>query len=238
MVNRRKCPANVRKVESMTLDAAYFAEARSRLYASVLSDVLDAMGLPEHAMAPALRPLDPGAVLFGRARTGQYLDVFAAAAPGRNPYEIEMALVDDLAPGDVAVFNCGGTERYAAWGELLTTAAQARGAVGAVIDGQTRDARLVRESGFPVFCRSIGMLDAAGRGEMAAMDTPVQCGGVRVARGDLIFADLDGCLVIPAAAAEEAVARALEKAAKEDTVRAELRAGASLRATFARHGIL
>jgi regulator of RNase E activity RraA len=238
MVNCAKCLAKAAQVESMRLDAAFFAETRMHLYASVLSDVLDAMGLPVHAMAPALRPLDPASVLFGRARSGQYLDVFAPPAPGRNPYEIEMALVDDLKPGDVAVFNCGGTERYAAWGELLTTAALARGAAGAVIDGQTRDAKLVRASGLPVFCRSIGMLDAAGRAEMVAMDVPIECGGVRVAPGDLIFADIDGCLVIPAAAAEEAVALALEKAAKEDTVRDELRAGSSLRAAFARHGVL
>jgi 4-hydroxy-4-methyl-2-oxoglutarate aldolase len=222
----------------MRLDTDFFAEARPRLYASVLSDVLDAMGLPAHALAPALRPLDPEGVLFGRARTGRYVAVEAPPEPGANPYEIEMALVDDLKAGDVAVFDCAGTERYAAWGELLTAAAQARGAVGAVIDGQTRDAKLVRASGFPLFCRSIGMLDAAGRAEMAEMDVAVRCGGASLRPADLVFGDIDGCLVIPAEAAEEAVRRALEKAAKEDTVRDELRAGARLCAVFARHGVL
>jgi 4-hydroxy-4-methyl-2-oxoglutarate aldolase len=235
MVNHRKCLGNSPEIAAMRLDAEFLAAAKPRLYASVLSDVLDAMGLPAHALAPALRPLDPDSVLFGRARTGRYVDVEAPPAAGANPYEIEMALVDDLKAGDVAVFDCGGTERYAAWGELLTTAAQARGAVGAVIDGQTRDAKLVRASGFPLFCRSIGMLDAAGRAEM---DVAVRCGGASIRPGDLVFGDIDGCLVIPAEAAEEAVRRALEKAAKEDTGRDELRAGARLRAVFARHGVL
>ena len=221
----------------MPLDRDDFANGRRRLYAAVLSDVLDSMGLPVHAFGTAIRPLDEGRVLFGRARTGLYRDVHHVE-PGENPYAVEIALVDDLRPDDVAVFDCGGTERYAAWGELLTTAAMARGAAGAVIDGQTRDATLVRQAGFPVFVRAIGMLDAKARGTMHAFDVPVAIGGVPVHSGDLVFGDADGALVIPAAAAEEAIRLALEKVAGEDTVRDELKAGAKLGDVFARHGIL
>lgn len=215
----------------------FFAEGRRRLYSSVLSDVLDGLGCPEHAMAAAIRPLDDASVLFGRARTGQYIDSFEVVE-GENPYATEIALVDDLKPDDVAVLNCGGTERYAAWGELLTTAALARGAAGAVIDGQSRDVRQIRETGFPVFVRSIGMLDAKGRGYMQAFDLPVQCGGVPVRSGDLVFADIDGALVIPAELAEAAVGLALEKVAAEDTVRAELARGDRLADVFDRHKVL
>ena len=221
----------------MAFDDRFFAEGRRRLYAAVLSDVLDAMGLPDHALDVAIRPLDPAAVLFGRARTGLYRDVYQVA-PHENPYAVEIALVDDLRPDDVAVFDCGGSQRYAAWGELLTTAALARGAAGAVIDGQTRDVRLIREMAFPVFCRDIGMLDAKARGTMQELDVPVEVGGRRVRPGDLLFADADGVLAIPAEAAEEAVRLALEKVAGEDTVRAELRRGDRLKDVFDRHGIL
>src|SRR5215213_3844099 len=82
-------------------------DLQKRLYAAVLSDVLDGMGLREQAMKPFVRPLDEDSVLFGRARTGLYMPVYEVRE-GENPYEIEIALVDDLKPGDVAVFSCGG----------------------------------------------------------------------------------------------------------------------------------
>jgi hypothetical protein len=73
-------------------------------------------------------------------------------AEGENPYEVEIALVDDLKPGDVAVFACGGpTDRIAPWGELLSTAASYRGSVGCVTDGLVRDVRQIRTMNFPVF---------------------------------------------------------------------------------------
>lgn len=221
----------------MDFDARFFAEGRRLLSSGVLSDVLDQMGLPRHDMAADIRPVDDASVLFGRARTGQYADVFHRAE-GVNPYEIEIALIDDLGPDDVVVMNCGATRRYAAWGELLTTAARARGAVGTVIDGQSRDVRQIREMGYPLFTRSIGMLDAAGRGEMVARDVPIECGGMAVASGDLIFGDVDGVLVISAEAAEEAVRLALEKSAGEDKVREALAEGELLSDVFARYGIL
>ncbi len=221
----------------MDFDARFFAEGRRLLSAGVLSDVLDQMGLPRHAMAAEIRPLDDAQVLFGRARTGQYADVFHRAE-GVNPYEIEIQLIDDLRADDVVVMNCGATRRYAAWGELLTTAARARGAVGTVIDGQSRDVGQIREMGYPLFMRSVGMLDAAGRGEMVARDVAIECGGPAVRPGDLIFGDIDGVLVIPVEAAAEAVRLALEKIAGEDKVREALAEGELLGDVFARYGIL
>lgn len=221
----------------MAFEAEFFDLGRRRLSAALLADVLDSMGLAPRAMDPALRPLDPAAVLFGRARTGQYLEVFERPE-GRNPYAVEIALIDDLAPDDVVVLNCGASRRYAAWGELLTTAAKARGAAGAVIDGQSRDVRLIVESGLAVFARAIGLLDSAGRGEMVAADVAIECGGQPVRPGDLVFGDGDGVLAIPAEAAEEAVRRGLEKAAGEDRVRQALEAGEPLARVFERFGIL
>ncbi len=92
------------------------AEIRNTLYSAVLSDVLDGFGFREQAMRPFIRPLDETTVLFGRARTGLYMATYQVAE-GENPYEIEIALVDDLRPGDVAILACGGpTERIAPWG--------------------------------------------------------------------------------------------------------------------------
>ena len=209
-----------------------------KLYSAVLSDVMDGLGLMEQALKPFVRPLDDSLVLFGRARTGLYMPRYQVA-DGEDPYAIEIALVDDLQPGDVAVFACGGpTDRIAPWGELLTTAAQVRGATGCLTDGLIRDVKPIREMGFPVFHGGIGPLDSKGRGKMMEMDCRVICGGVAVAAGDWVFGDADGAVVIPQAAAEETFAKALEKVQAENRTRDELRAGRSLREVFDRFGIL
>lgn len=209
-----------------------------RLYAAVLSDVLDGMGLREQAMRPFVRPLDEASLLFGRARTGLYMPVYAVRE-GENPYDAEIALVDDLRPGDVAVFACGGpTDRIAPWGELLSTAARARGAVGCVTDGLVRDIRAIRAMDFPVFHGGIGPLDSKGRGKMMYADVPVVCGGVLVNPGDYVFGDADGVVVIPAATADEAFTTALAKIDAENTTRDELAAGMKLGDVFRKYGVL
>ena len=63
------------------------ADLQKRLYAAVLSDVLDGMGLREQAMKPFIRPLDEASVLFGRARTGLSMPVYEVWE-GENPYEV------------------------------------------------------------------------------------------------------------------------------------------------------
>lgn len=218
--------------------ASSFADLSSRLYAAVLSDVLDGMGLRDQAMKPFVRPLDEERVLFGRARTGLYMPVYSVRE-GENPYDVEIALVDDLEPNDVAVFACSGpTDRIAPWGELLSTAATARGASGCVTDGLVRDIRAIRRMGFPVFHGGIGPLDSKGRGKMVERDVPVVCAGVIVYPGDYVFGDADGVVVVPQAAADEAFSTALSKAEAETTTRDELAAGLKLADVFRRHGVL
>lgn len=216
-------------------------QLRRLLYTSVLSDVLDSFGLMHQALKPFVRPLDESLVLFGRVRTGRYaLQQPGASAPdGHNPYELEMTLIDDLQPGEVAVLACGGpTDWIAPWGELLSTAAVARKSAGCVTDGLVRDVARIRAMGFPVFHGGIGPLDTKGRAEMVEMDTEVTIAGAHAKTGDWIFGDVDGVVVIPAASADDIFRTALDKVLAEDQTRAELEAGDSLRAVFARHGVL
>lgn len=215
-----------------------FKGLSKRLYTAVLSDVLDDLGHPDQAMAPFIRPLDEGQTLFGRARTGLFMPVYSAEAHG-NPYEVEIALIDDLKPGDVAVLACDGpTGRIAPWGELLTTASRMRGAAGCVTDGMVRDVRQIRETDFPVFHGGIGPLDSKGRGRMMAMDVPVKCGGARIAPGDLIFGDVDGVIVLPAALADRAIETALNKVESENRTRDALLEGRLLAEVFEEYGVL
>lgn len=213
-------------------------QLRGVLYAAVLSDTLDSLGLPNQAMRPFVRPLDESLVLFGRARTGLYMPVYEVRA-GENPYAVEIALVDDLKPGEVAVLACGGpTERIAPWGELLTTAARARGAVGCVTDGLVRDIRHIRQASFPVFAGGIGPLDSKGRGKMMERDCTVMCAGVLVRPGDLVFGDADGVVVVPKEHESEVIEAALAKIRGENHTRDELARGATLAEVFARYGVL
>lgn len=215
-----------------------FAELKPVLYTAVLSDVLDSMGYMHQAMRPFVRPLDDALKLMGRVRTGLWMQVYTVTE-GENPYEHEIALIDDLKPGDVAVFGCGGpTDRVAPWGELLSTASKCRGAEGCVTDGLVRDVRQIREMQFPVFHGGIGPLDTRGRARMVAIDVPTECGGVRVAAGDIVFGDVDGVVIIPAGIAEEAIGLALAKISAENRTRDALLRGDLLQDVYARHGVL
>lgn len=213
-------------------------DLKGRLYAAVLSDVLDELGHPNQAVKPFVRPLDEASVLCGFARTGLYMKRYHLPQ-GHNPYALEMDLIDSLKPGEIPVLACDGpTDRIAPWGELLTTASSVRGAAGCLTDGLVRDVRRIRELGFPVFHGGIGPLDTKGRAEMMAADEPVELGGARVAPGDFVFGDVDGVVIVPRAIASEAIRLALAKIEAEDSTREELLAGNSLRSVFERHGVL
>ena len=208
------------------------------LSSSILSDIMDSLGLKGRAMKPFVRPIDDGKVLVGRARTGLYMPTYALRE-GENPYEVEIALVDDLKPQDVVVLACNGpTDRIAPWGELLSTAAQARRAAGCVTDGMVRDVRQIREMGFAVFHGGIGPLDTKGRARMVDRDVPVECAGVSIASGDIVFADIDGVVVVPRSHEGAVLDKALAKLQGENNTRDALRKGESLAVVFKRFGIL
>jgi 4-hydroxy-4-methyl-2-oxoglutarate aldolase len=219
------------------VDDQLIETVRRSLYAAVLSDVLDGQGYRHQILPPSIRPLDDRLILCGRARTGLYRDVYHVQ-PGSNPYELEIALIDDLKPGDVAVLACGRSGRIAPWGELLTTASIARGSTGCVTDGLVRDTNAIRQLEFPVFHGGIGPLDSKGRGEVCALDVPIEIAGVTVNPGDLVFGDADGVVVVPQPIARQTVERALEKVEGEDRTRDELRQGAYLADVFKKYGVL
>ena len=218
-------------------DPRFLPGIRETLYTAVLSDVLDELGFRDQVMAASIRPLDEDLVLAGFARTGLYREVFHVA-PGENPYALEIALIDDLRPDEVAVFGCCGSRRIAPWGELLSTASRARGAAGCVTDGMVRDIRAIRALRFPVFHGGIAPLDSKGRGKVAEIDVPIHCGGVAVAPGDLVVGDADGVIVVPRGVEGDALRRAFAKVTGENNTRDELAAGARLADVFARFGVL
>jgi 4-hydroxy-4-methyl-2-oxoglutarate aldolase len=220
-----------------TLDNALFDMMAAKLYVAVISDILDAMGYRNQVLQPGVVPAqpDPSQVLVGRAATllvGPQYEVV------EQPYTNQIAAIDALEPGDVVVSGVGGMTNIAVWGELFSNAAKARGARGFLTDGCHRDTRMVLDLGFPVFSRGPRPVDISGRGTVISIGRPVEVAGVVVYPGDVVFAEVDGVVVIPHNLAEETVSRTFEKVAKEDGAREDLRAGRLLSEVWSKYRVL
>ena len=216
-------------------DNALLDLLRTKLYTAVVSDVLDRQGFLEQAMAARIRPIEPRMRLVGRAHTVLSADVYQRP---ENPYITEIAAVDALKPGDVMVAATNGSERTCLWGELLSTAARARGATGCLIDGHVRDVRRILEMEFPVFCTGFRPVDSSSRSIVLDHGVPIRCGDVMVHPGDIIFADVDGVVVIPQAQLAATVEAALAKVESENNSRVMLEEGYLLRDVYDRYGVL
>ena len=222
-------------VNGLEPDVEVCAFVEQNLYTAVVSDSLDELGVRQQAMREYLRPLHGVRCFAGWARTISCSDIYHVP---EDPYSIEIEAVDSLKPGEVAVVGTGKSTRNAPWGELLSTAARARGARGAVVDGLVRDVDKIEELGFPVFAAGIKPVDSKGRGIVTAYNVPVECGEVLVHAGDLVFADRDGVIVIPRALVQEVVGMATDKVRRESDSRSELLRGAYLRDVFAKYQVL
>lgn len=209
--------------------------AKEETYSAVISDSLDQIGVRDQVMLHNIRPVFPEAVLCGKAFTILSMDVYEMA---EDPYTEEIAAIDSLKPGDVVVWATHESVRTGVWGELLSTACVARGAVGAVTDGLARDIKGIIRLSFPVFCRGIAPLDSAGRSIVTHHQVRVMAGGVTVNPGDYVFADFDGVVVIPAEHFETCIEKAVEKATKENHSIRELREGKLLREVYEKYGVL
>jgi len=212
-----------------------FDTMRDKLYASVISDTIDRLGARNQGMRADIRPMWEGAVVVGRAYPVLTADVYKLVD---DPYGGEIDAVDSLKPNDVMVVCTQRSTRTCFWGELLSTAARARGARGIVIDGYTRDVAQITRMKFPTFATGIYMVDSAGRSIVIDHGCPVDCGGVLVNPGDIIFGDIDGVVVIPKELEKEVIPLALEKVSKENQLRDELLKGSLLRDAYNKYGIL
>ena len=219
----------------LELDEDFSALAEEKLYTAVVADALDQIGIRNQAMREYLRPVYRCRVFCGWARTIACSDVYHTPP---EPYAMEIEALDSILPGEVVVVSTQQSKRNAPWGELLSTAAKARGARGAVVDGLVRDVRKIEELGFPVLAAGIKPVDSIGRGIVTAYNVPVECGEVLVNPGDFVFADFDGVVVIPRANVDEVLQLALNKATRENSSRAELMKGAYLRDVYQKYGVL
>jgi 4-hydroxy-4-methyl-2-oxoglutarate aldolase len=203
---------------------------------AAIADALDRLGHREQVMHSGMRPVVAGGWILGAAFT---IQAVAQPREAEEPYKQELMAVDAIPSQSVVLLSAGGVSEAGIWGELLSTRALARGAVGAVIDGAVRDLIGIGRLGFPVFATAVHAADSYGRAEVVSFGEPISCGGVPVSPGDLIAADLDGVVVIPADVADRCLADAAAKLSKEQQARQMLSGdGASVRDTYARYGVL
>lgn len=170
-------------------------------------------GRPMH---PRIRCAWPGAKVAGPAYA-------VTCAPSDN-LAVHAAVVEAPA-GSVLVVATDPPER-GYWGEVLTTAAEARHLAGLVIDGCVRDLAALTAHGFPVFAVSTA-LPGATKDSPGTAGTPTDVAGVRVTTEDWVVGDDDGVVVVPGARLDEVVAAGRSRAAKEQRLFDQLRSGAT-----------
>jgi len=205
-------------------------------YAAAFSDILDEMGYRSQAVSPdaRIRPLCEAFVCAGRAVT--LLNV-----PDTNeedPYDLVIKCIDSLSPGAILVTTGKVHLETGIMGELTATALRVKHCRGAIVNGYTRDLRKLIKMGYPTFAWGASPIDTTGRVRVVEYNIPITIGGVQVTPGDLVFADLDGVMVIPRSAEEEVISKVLDRVSTESVVRKELAEGRAMAEVWSRHGVL
>lgn len=205
-------------------------------YSAAFSDVMDEIGYRDQVIAPDanIRPLCSHFVSAGRAVTL----LNAPDANEREPYDLVIKCIDSLAPGTVLVTTGNAPLPTGIMGELTATALRVKGCRGAIVNGYTRDVRKLMAMNYPTFAWGASPIDTTGRVRVVQYNMPITIGGVRVCPGDLIFADLDGVVVVPREAEQEIIAKVLERVSTENVVRRELAQGKKMSEVWSKYGVL
>jgi regulator of RNase E activity RraA len=215
-------------------DTELFQLMRTELYTAVVGDIMDTLHYRHQFLPPQIKPLRNDMIVAGRAMTVLEADVFEEQNP---PFGLMLEALDSLKENEIYVAT-GSSPAYALWGELMSTRARAAGAVGAVLDGYSRDTRGILHMGFPTFSYGTYSQDQAVRGRVIDHHVELEIGQARIRPGDILFGDIDGVLVVPREIEVETMTKALEKARSEKVVKKALEQGMTAAEAFRKYGIL
>ena len=207
----------------------------ARIYTAAITDVMDEMGLQRQTLPAAIQPLLPDMRAAGYAFTAR------GRARKNGPSERDATLRQFLGmlgavPADSVLVLAANDNVAAHFGELSAEWLRSRRVRGAVIDGATRDAAYISRIRFPTFVRYRTPQDSVPRWRVSDWGQPLTIGGVRIALGDVVVADLDGVVVIPRRAASEVLARCEKLVGTENKVRTAVKGGMLPLAAYEKFG--
>ena len=186
-------------------------EKLSRFGVATVHEAMGRIGL----MHPYMRPIYASAQACGPAVT-------VLLQPGDN--WMMHVVAEQLQPGDVVVAACTADNTDGFFGDLLATSFRARGAIGLIIDGGVRDVKDLTEMKFPVFSKAVSAKGTV-KATLGSVNISVVCAGALVHPGDVVIADADGVVIVPADIAQQAADAAEAREATEEEKRAKLARG-------------
>jgi 4-hydroxy-4-methyl-2-oxoglutarate aldolase len=212
---------------------ASLTERLARCYTGAVHDVLQMMGHDNIVLPPEIKAISPGTRLAGPVWTvSGHID----RTKTRDETLLGWCTLLSKAPARHIVVCQPNNHEVALMGELSAQTLHARGVLGYVVDGASRDTDLVLEQGFPVFCSFLTPADIVERWIPDRYGEPVTIGTVTIATGDYLLGDRDGLVIVPRAIAEEVVAKTEEVVATESDMRRALIGGMDPVAAYNKYG--
>jgi len=214
---------------NMQLDSAVVATL-SQVTTATLTTILLKKGL-RNVFLRGTRPLRPGQPrLVGRAFTLRFVPAredLATPASWGSPISTRAA-IEDMPAGCIAVVDAMGVKDAGIFGDILCARMQKRGVTALVTDGVMRDVAGVLGTNLPVWCDGVAAPPSVAGLTFVAWQQPIACGGVAVFPGDIIVADDDGAVLIPADLLDEILALAPEQERFEGWIMKQVERGVPL----------
>ena len=208
-------------------------ERLAQCYTGAVHDVLRMMGHDDIVLPPAIKAIAPGTKLAGPVWTvSGHID----RTKTRDQTLLGWCTLLSKAPADHVVVCQPNNHEVALMGELSAQTLQARGILGYVVDGGSRDTDLVLTQGFPVFCSFLTPSDIVERWIPDRYGEPVTIGTVTIATGDYLLGDRDGVVIVPSELAEEVVTKTEAVVATESDMRRALIGGMDPVAAYNKYG--